>query len=122
MKALYIYNPYNAQEITLIERVKSELWGYVQVVPIDEAPNLIRSIVRETPALISADEHLQGENLIKDGVDGKLLLTAIMYQRMEADEDALFDQSTVRLDNFVKGENTKAIDHYTLELVDGGII
>jgi hypothetical protein len=45
-----------------------------------------------------------------------------MYQRLEADEAALQNVATSRLDTFVNVERTKAIDDYTLELIDGGVI
>ncbi|MCD9024302.1 hypothetical protein [Cohnella silvisoli] len=122
MRAIYIYNPHSAPEVALISRVQTELGGYVEIVPIDEAPDLVRRLVRETPAFISADEHLQGQALLDEGVDGKLLLTAILYQRMEADELAIHQAETHRLDNLINVEKATAIDEYTLELIDGGVI
>lgn len=122
MKALYIYNPHSAAEVALIERVLMELGAYVQIISLDDADDQVRYLVRETPALISADEHLQGAQLLGENVDGSLLVTATMYQRVEADELAIFQAETHRLDNMIRTEKTAAIDEYTLELIDGGLI
>lgn len=121
MKALYIYNPHSAYELALIERVQTELGSYVEVVAFPDAPQMVKNLVRETPALISADEYLQGQYLLDDA-DGQLLITAIMYQRMEADELAIHESKTHRLDNFINSEKDQAIDDYTAELLEGGII
>jgi hypothetical protein len=122
MKAIYIYNPHNISEVDLLDRVNAELAGNIESLSIDSAPNILKRLVRETPALISADEHLQGQQLLDEGVDGKLLITAIMHQRIEADELAIHQAETHRLDNLIEAEKTQAIDDYTLELIEGGVL
>jgi hypothetical protein len=60
--------------------------------------------------------------LTAEGTDGKLLATARLYKRLEEEELAIHQAATNRLDNMVKTEKQNAIDAYTLELVDGGIL
>ncbi|MCD9020514.1 hypothetical protein [Cohnella silvisoli] len=122
MRAIYIYNPHSAPEVALISRVQTELGGYIEIVPIDEAPDLVRRLVRETPAFISADEHLQGQELLSDGVDGKLLLTAILYQRMETDELAIHQAETHRLDNLINAEKATAQDELLEDLLNREVL
>ena len=122
MKALYIYNPHSANELLLIERAKSEMDGYVMVISIDDVAQDIKNLVRATPTLIIVSDDLQGEELTKEGVDGNLLSTAILCKRLEEEELAVHQSETYRLDNFVKGENIKAIDNFTMDLILGGVI
>jgi len=122
MKALYIYNPHSANELLLIERAKSEMDGYVMVISIDDVAQDIKNLVRATPTLIIVSDDLQGEELTKEGVDGNLLSTAILCKRLEEEELAVHKSETYRLDNFVKGENIKAIDNFTMDLILGGVI
>ena len=120
MRAIYIYSKHDATQRNLIERVESELGGIIEVVELDECPSLLRRLVRETPCLIQAEEHLQGIELLKDGVDGKLLLTAEMYERMDRSEKALHNVDNARLDSFVVGENNTAMDNLVMEMIIEG--
>lgn len=95
--------------------------GYITVMPIDEAPDALRRLVRATPALITAEDHLQGDALLNDA-DGQLLATATLYQRLEQEEAAIHQAETHRLDNMINAEKATAIDGYTLELLDGGVL
>lgn len=106
----------------MIERVQSELSGVIEVIEIDECPSILRRLVRETPALIQCEEHLQGTELLKEGVDGKLLLTAEMYRILDRSEKAMHNVDNARLDAFVVGENNEAIDSYTIDLIIEGVI
>lgn len=122
MKALYIYNPHSAMEVSLIERVKSEMGGYVEVLDVATLPNELKKLVRATPAIIFAPDYLQGEELTSEDVDSGLLLISEMYKELEADELAIHNQETLRLDQFVNGEKQTAIDDYTMDLIIGGVI
>jgi hypothetical protein len=82
----------------------------------------LKGLVRATPALILAPDYLQGEQLTTDGVDSDLLVVAEMYKKLEEDELLVLNDVTNRLDNFIVSENEKAVDTYTLELIDGGIL
>jgi hypothetical protein len=68
------------------------------------------------------NDDLQGENLTSEGVDGQLLATAMLYKRFEEEEASIHNAQSARLDNMINAERTKAIDDYTLELIDGGLI
>jgi hypothetical protein len=122
MKALYIVNGYSAQELALIERAKQEMGNYIEVVELSTLQEPLKKLVRSTPALIIVNDDLQGENLISEGVDGKLLATAMLYKRMEEEDLAIHQQETHRLDNLINIEKTKAIDDYTAELLEGGLL
>ena len=120
MRAIYIYSKHDFKQVQMIERVQSELSGIIEVIEIDECPSLLRRLVRETPCLIQAEEHLQGSELLKEGVDGKLLLTAEMYERMDKSEKALHNVDNARLDTFVTGENNEAMDNLIIEMIIEG--
>jgi hypothetical protein len=122
MRAIYIYSKHDARQLNLIERVQTELQGVIEIVELDECPSLIRKLVRETPCLIQAEEHLQGVELLKEGVDGKLLLTAEMYERMDRTEKALHNVDNARLDAFVIGESNNAIDETIMDMIIEGVI
>lgn len=122
MKALYIYNQHASREVQLIEKVQNQLGSYVTLIDISNATQELRNLVRATPALIFAPDYLQGEELLKDGVDGEILVLAEMYKKLEQDELAIHNQETQRLDQFVKSENTKAVDGAILDMVEGGIL
>jgi hypothetical protein len=92
------------------------------IVNLTDVPDMLKQFIRATPALIVVNDDLQGENLLADGVDGKLIATAIVAKRMEEEDLAIHQQETHRLDNLINAEKTKAIDDYTLSLINGGII
>lgn len=122
MKALYIYNPNSAVEVALIERAQTEMSTYIEAIPFDELPELLRKYIRATPALIPVSDDLQGDELTKEGVIGQLLVTAMLYKRLEEEEAAIHKADTKRLDKLIEKEKTKAIDDYTLELIEMGLI
>lgn len=120
MRAIYVYSKHDYNQVQMIERVQSELSGIIEIVEIDECPSLLRRLVRETPCMVQAEEHLQGAELLKDGVDGKLLLTAEMYERMDRTERALHNVDNSRLDTFVTCENNEAMDNLLMEMIIEG--
>lgn len=122
MRAIYIYSKHDFKQVQMIERVQSELSGVIEVIEIDECPSILRRLVRETPCMVQAEEHLQGDELLKEGVDGKLLLTAEMYERMDRSEKALHNVNNARLDTFVIGESNNAVDETIMEMISEGII
>ena len=120
MKALYIYNPHNAKEVSLIDRAKSEMATYINVYSVEELPVMLRYYIRTTPALIIVTDDLQGENLISEDIDGKLLATAMLYKRLEEEELIIHNQETNRLDNLIRIEKEKAVFEEYQKLVDTG--
>lgn len=122
MRAIYVYSKHDYNQVQLIERAKSENSGIIEVVEIDDCPELLRRLVRETPALIKAEEHLQGSELLKEGVDGKLLLTAEIYESMDKTERSLHNVDNARLDTFVTGEKNNAMDDLVMEMIIEGRI
>jgi hypothetical protein len=123
MRILFVYSQHDQRQIQLIERVKQEMSTYVdevQVMEVEEARN--RFHIRATPAIIPICDHWQGEHLMAEGTDGQLLITATAYKLNEEEDQAIHQSQTHRLDNFVNGEKTKAIDEYTLQLLEGGVI
>jgi hypothetical protein len=117
MKTLYIYNPHSTIEVETIEKVKSQLGGYLECRSVFEIDSDLKKLVRATPALILAPDYLQGEELLADGVDSELLIIAEMYKALETDELAIHNQETQRLDQFINEEKTNAVDEYTMELI-----
>jgi len=122
MKALYIYNPHSLNELSLIERAKTEMATYVDIVSLDEIPDMLKKYVRATPALIVINDDLQGDGLTATGTDGQLLATAMLYKRLDEEEVAIYNQNNARLDSMINAEKNKAIDDYTLSLIEEGII
>jgi hypothetical protein len=110
MKALYIYNPNSEPELALIEKAQKEMSSYITTVSVDDCPQMLRNLVRATPALIIVSDDLQGEGLIAEGVDGKLLVTAMLYKRLEEEDLAIHNVETHRLDNMISAEVQKKID------------
>lgn len=122
MKALYIYNPHSAQEVAQIERATTEMLNIVdQVEAIDVDTAKQHFHIHSTPALIVIRDDLQGTHLL-DEVNGQLRITAELYKAMEEEDLNLHQAETHRLDNLINIEVTNAIDNYTLELIDGGVI
>lgn len=121
MKSLYIYNPSDDNEVNIIKRVTKELREYTTLVSLEELPDILKCLVRETPALILADEHLQGRKLI-EVEDASLLVTATIVKRQEDDENAIHNSGSHRLDSFILNEKANVIDHYTMELIEEGLL
>lgn len=122
MRALFIYNQHSAEDVKVMERAKQEMPTLVEIVEINQASPELRQLIRATPALIPVVDDLQGEYIKGEGVDGQLLVTAELYRWLEREEQVVNNQETYRLDNFINGEKIKAIDDYTIELIEGGVI
>lgn len=95
---------------------------YIEIIPFDELPDMLRRFIRATPALIPVTDDLQGDKLLSESVDGRLLATAMIYKRLEEEESAIHQARTHRLDNMINLEKTRAVDEYTLELINGSVI
>lgn len=122
MKALFVYNPHSTPELLIIERAQNEMPGYLEVVSVFDIPEPLKRLVRATPALIPVTDDLQGEGLMAEGVDGKLLATAMLYKRLEEEEAAIHQAETHRLDNFVNGEKTAAQDELLIDLLEREVL
>lgn len=123
MKILFIYSQHDAHQLALIERAKAEMAAFIdeiEVMEVEEAKELFH--IRATPAIIPICDHWQGEELLKEGVDGQLLITATAYKLNEEEDLAIHQAETHRLDSMINAEKVKAIDDYTLELITGGVI
>jgi len=123
LRTLFIYNPYSASEIKILDRVRQEFSSHVEEVEVTDFEN-IKNIykIRTTPALIIIRDDLQGSHLITDGDDGSLRATAELVKTMQEEDLNIYQAETYRIDNLIKKEKIKAIDDYTLELIEGGII
>lgn len=122
MKALFVYNSYSQTELQVIERAKLEMGNMIDVVDVNQISPELKQYVMTTPALIAITEDLQGSNLTSDGTDGNLIVTAMLNKRMEEEDLAVHQSTTHRLDNLIGIEKTKAIDAYTVELLEGGLL
>ncbi len=122
MKAIFVYSKDSKDDRDIVERVKSEMGSRVQIMELSEVGEELRGSIRTTPALIPILDHLQGEFIKGEGVDGSLILTASLNKLLSEDEVILYNKDTQRLDNFITIENEKAIDDYTLELIGQGVL
>jgi len=109
MKILFVYSEHDTEQLTLIERIKTEMSTYVEEIvamEVEEAKQQFH--IRATPAIIPICDHWQGEGLLAEGVNGQLLITATTCKLSEEEDLAIHQAETFRLDNFVKAEiNTK---------------
>lgn len=115
MKALYVYNPWSAAEVALIVRAEEEMGSVIECVPYNQMPDLLRYLVRATPALIIAEDHLQGEHLIND-VDGSLAATIALRERMQKDDLLIHGQEVDRIADLIHLERHKAVEEYKQEI------
>lgn len=123
MKILFIYSQHDNRQLRLIEQAKQEMVTYVDEVVVMEVEEARQHFhIRSTPAIIPICDHWQGEELMKEGVDGELLITATAYKLNEEEDLAIHQAETYRLDNMINGEKISSIDDYTMELIVGGII
>lgn len=120
MKALFIYNPHSSSERSIIARAEKEMTPYIEVKSIEDIEEL-KNCIRITPALIPITDDLQGENLLET-IDSQLLATAMLYKRLEEEEQAIHKKETHRLDNMINNERNNTIDDYTMELIIEGVI
>jgi len=122
LRALYIYNPYNAAELALITRTQQEMSTYIEVISMDDLPDLLRRLIRATPTLIPITDDLQGDGLMAEDVDGKLVVTAMLYKRLEEEDLAIHQVETKRLDNMIKAEKVTAQESVLEDMIIRGMI
>jgi hypothetical protein len=117
MKALYIYNEFDANEIALIDRVKTEFGEYLEEVKIGKSQELKDVYnIRTTPALIILRDDLQGANLLAEGTDGKLLITGEVAKAYDLETKALYGDNAGRTDNLINTEAGIIAENMTREL------
>ena len=119
MKALYIYNKHSKAERDILDRVKEEIPNMIEVLEISNISDDLKMLISRTPALIVASTHLQGTNLLE--ADDTLVLAEYL-KALQEEELAITNEEVPRLDKYIQGENIKAVDNYTLELIEGGIL
>ena len=123
MKAFFISSVHSAKQRDMLTRVLNEMSSHlteIQTLDEDKAKEVFG--IRATPALIILRDDLQGEHLLDEAVDGQLLVTAELIKAMQEEDLAIHQKETHRMDNFIKAENNKVIDEYTLSLLAGGVI
>lgn len=107
MKIIYLYNPHNAHEVALIDRVKDEvLTNYVEemaVVDYQTVKDTFR--IRTTPAIVIIRDDLQGENLLSEDIETeKFRLTLELNKIMQEEEMNIYQKETKRIDRIVNSE------------------
>ncbi len=122
MKSIYIYSQHSELERNMIERALIELPSNVDVVEFDDIPLFMRKYIRATPCLVIFNDDLQGDQLLGEGIDGSLIVTAVLNKRMEEEDSVIHNIEVNRMDNLINIEIVKAIDDYTIALIDGGVI
>lgn len=123
MNLIFIYSQHDNNQLKLLDRIKQELPSYAKEIAVMEVEEAIQHFhVRVTPCLIPILDSLQGEFLLKTDTDGQLLLIAKAYQLMDMEEKEFHNVDNARLDTFVIGETNSAVDTYTLDLIEGGLI
>lgn len=106
MRILYIYNPNNSVEAAAKERVLSELGSLVELVEaIDFMQVRDQYRIRETPALITIRDDLQGSHLLTEDAENanfRVYLEAV--KALEEEEKNFLDAVANRIDNVVNTE------------------
>lgn len=120
MKAVLIYSKHDARQWFIPEFVEKYPW-MLKAVEFDECPDLLKYLVKETPAFISADEHLQGEILLTTENDA-LLLEATLMKRIDEEEMQIHNVNYARLDSMVMQKEREAVDVVMDGLTERGII
>jgi hypothetical protein len=67
-------------------------------------------------------EDLQGENLMGEGVDGKLLMSAMVVKQTEEEELVFHNAQHNRMDNYIKARKNEAIDEILDDMLDRGVL
>lgn len=123
MKLLVIYSQHDPKQLEIIERVKAEnstIIDEIVVLELEKAQELFH--IRATPALIPICDHWQGDKLIGEGVDGKLLVTALVSKLMEDEELSIHQAETHRLDNLINAEKQAAQDALMDDLIERKVL
>lgn len=129
MKAIYIYNPHDSNEVALLDRARTELGNYIQDIQVVDF-QAVRDIyqITQTPALILIREDLQGANLL-DEVSGQLRVTAELWAAIQQEELVIHQAETHRIDNIIIAEtsskmadNAQVMDDMSNLLIEHGVI
>lgn len=122
MKALYIYNENDANEVALLDRARTELQNYItdiQVADFQTVKDIYQ--IAQTPALILIREDLQGTNLLDD-ISGQLRVTAELWQAIQQEELVIHQVTTYRIDNIILGEANAKQDALLEDMLTRGVI
>lgn len=122
MRAIFVYSRYDAKQLELVKSISEVFSNKVTVMEVDTIPAVIKALVRETPCLIQAEEHLQGEHLMQDDINQKMLIFAELFDRMDRSEKALYNVDNSRLDMFISDENNNAIDETIMDMIIEGVL
>jgi len=123
MRIVFIYSQHDNRQLQVIDRVKEEMSAFVDevaVMELDEAKQLYH--ISRTPAVIIIREDLQGENLMGEGVDGKLLMSAMVVKQTEEEELVFHNAQHNRMDNYIKARKNEAIDEILDDMLDRGVL
>lgn len=121
MRGILIYSQYDARQTSIVEDIKFKFPGLVETIEVSECPDILRKMVRETPAYITADEHLQGEYfLATDSPIG--LIEATIYERMDMAEKALHNVNNERLDSHIIVKQVESKNDMLMEMIVEGVI
>jgi hypothetical protein len=119
MRVLFVYNPNNSQEVSLIDGAMVEMSSYIEQIEAVDF-NLVREQfkIRETPALVIIRDDLQGLQLLdKDETGNQLHVTAELLKAMEEEDLNFHQQETHRIDYLIVHEANAKTDAVTLEML-----
>ncbi|MBN2796240.1 MAG: hypothetical protein JXR88_12590 [Clostridia bacterium] len=122
MKAIYVYSKHVKKDRELLERIKKELPSNVNFLEVDEIPVELKFLVGATPALIFAPNRLQGEDLLNESTDSEMLTLSELFKELEADEEKIYNQETMRLDFLISQEKELAQERMLMEMIVEGRI
>ena len=122
MKTIYIYSKHVANELELLQRVKNEYRGQLDAYELDEIPTMLRNYVRATPATIIVNDDLQGEHLLGEDVDGKLIVTGHLLKRTDDEDRFIHNVDNCRFDAYINEQKEAAKAELMTELQSSGAI
>lgn len=126
MKAILFYNVYSGSDVALKAAIEAEGLHVECIDVMSDADNPFKPYIRSTPALVTITDDAQGEFLNRSDVDDVTYIRALLMEKQEAEERVVHDMETNRLDVMVNGEKAKAataaVDEYTIELMEGGVL
>lgn len=118
MKALIIYNPYNTQEVALLDRARQEVGALVQsveAVDFQEVKNLYP--ITQTPAVIFIRDDLQGQFLFSEDEDKTLRIATEVRKEQEEEETNLNIPGTNRIDGLISAQAGEKAAQFTEKLL-----
>jgi hypothetical protein len=100
MRLIYAYNPHNAQEIALLDRVKEESSGLIEELIVEDFQTLKEYYpISQTPALIVIREDLQGPDLLEEDEEtGALRLVAKVAEELQKETAARSEAAEIEQD------------------------